>query len=432
MRRLRTERGLSQAVLAERLHHSGALVGKIEKAERLPSVEFCERADAVLHTGGILLKMRPAVDPQSRCEYACFTEPTWSIGATLRALRELNGGWVDRRDFIAVTGSALVAAAVRWSSAVSLSDIPVGGARRLGASTLERLSRRLADLRVLDDELGGTVLRDVARAELEWLRTLMDQHDLNGDEQRLLLGLIAEAARLCGWSCLDSDRHAGAQFHYALALRCSASAGDPFAGANILAGMSFQATLAGHISEALTMLDTAERKVGRNASPKLKALLASRRARAHARAGDVRGCSRALNAAEAALDLCDDGHREPDWIYFFDEAELAAQAGACWVELRQPNRARPLLDGALRDLAPQYVRDRTIYQMRSVQTHLHDGDLHAACAELTTATELAGRTGSARSISSIRDARRAMSPHEKESVVRDFDRVFAEMVGHVA
>jgi len=71
LRRLRVERGLSQAGLGERVHHSGALVGKVEKAERFPSAEFCELVDAVLDTGGALARMRPAVDPRAHSEYVC-------------------------------------------------------------------------------------------------------------------------------------------------------------------------------------------------------------------------------------------------------------------------------------------------------------------------------------------------------------------------
>jgi len=431
--RRRLDRGLSQATLGELVHHSGALVGKIEKAERFPSAEFCELVDEVLDTGGVLTQMRPRGDPRAQSEYFCFVEPSWTVAASLHALRELTGGPVDRRGFITLTGTALVATATSWSNAfMTLDPAPLRGKPQLGGAMLDRFTQRLTDLRVLDDELGGTVLRDLASAELRWLTGLADSADLNGTEQRRVFGLITEAARLCGWLHLDSDYHAAAQAYYVTALRCSASAADPLSGANVLAGMSFQATLTGHTSEALALLDTAEQQLGRNASPKLRALLASRRARAHARAGDARACGRALNEAETALGEAQAGQVEPDWIYFFDESELAAQAGTCWVDLRQPGHARPLLDSALRTLGPQYVRDRTIYHARSAQSHLHSGDLNMACEELTTAAELAGRIGSTRSISTIHEARRTMSKHDGERVVREFDRTLADVVGKIA
>ncbi len=102
------------------------------------------------------------------------------------------------------------------------------------------------------------------------------------------------------------------------------------------------------------------------------------------------------------------------------------------MDLHQPARARPLLDAALQTLAPQYVRDRTIYHVRSAQTHLHSGELHLACEELTTAAALVERTGSTRSISTIREARRAMAAYDREPVVREFDRTLARLLARVA
>ena len=433
LRRLRVERGLSQVGLGELVHHSGALVGKIEKAERSPSEEFCARSDEVLDAGGRLVRLRPTVDPHGECAHSCFIEPSWTVEASLGVLRELTGGSVDRRDFLALTGTVLAATATRWSDAVDRVFVPAPVPHgRLGRASLERLDQRLADLRVLDDELGGTVLRGLAIAELNWLTDLARTAGLGDDEQRRVLRLVTEAARLCGWLHLDANLHAAAQGYYVAALRCSAGAGDPSAGANVLAGMSFQATLTGHTGEAVALVDTAEQHLGRRSSPKLTALLASRRARAHARAGDARACGRALNQAESALERARDGFEEPGWIYFFDEFELAAQAGACWVDLRRPDLARPLLDGALHSLDSQYVRDRTIYHVRSGQTHFHGGDLDSALEELTTAAALAERTGSTRSISTLRDARRDMAGFAAEPVVREFDRTFhglLEMVG---
>lgn len=152
-----------------------------------------------------------------------------------------------------------------------------------------------------------------------------------------------------------------------------------------------------------------------------RALLASRKARAHAKAGDVAACGRALVDAERSLDKVTTDTTEPDWLYYFDEAEFAAQAGSCWVDLRQPERARPLIDDALRNIDPNYVRDRALYHGRSSAAYLHDNELESACHELRTAAGLARRTGSVRVLETIRTARRGMSPHDHEAPVRDLD-----------
>jgi tetratricopeptide (TPR) repeat protein len=191
--------------------------------------------------------------------------------------------------------------------------------------------------------------------------------------------------------------------------------------------MSFQATLTGHHQEAIALIDTAEDQTKHAATPRLRALLASRKARAYAKAGDTANCGRALNEAERRLDATTPGTEEPDWIYFFDQAELAAQAAACWVDLGQPATARPLIDTALSRMNPHYVRDRTIYHVRSAEAHLHAADLEPACDDLHTAADLARQTGSVRSIDTIRAARAGMSRYDREPRVQKLDLELARM-----
>ena len=420
LRRWRVRQGLSQAALGALIHHSGSLVGKVEKGERVPSEEFCAAADAALGTAGALTAMRPAIELRRGPEYECFREPRWNAEVTLRAAGELvEEGAMDRRGFLVAVGAALGGTALTWSASISARRSPAQAA----PVAVPRLAERLANLRTLDDELGGTALRDLAVAELRWLIGLTDQHTDDQD----LVGLVGEAARLCGWLHLDTDQHAAAQGYYVTALRCSADAGDVLLGANVLAGMAFQATLTGRPREALSLLDVAEQRTRHEASPKLASLLATRRARANARAGEGRACSLALNAAEQNLDRAGADRDEPGWLYFFDEAELAAQAGACWTDLHRPDLAQPLLDAALAGMDPRFVRDRSIYQVRSAQARFDDDEIDQACEELATAATLAARTGSVRAMSTIRDARRSWDIHRHEPAVRTLDASLATL-----
>jgi hypothetical protein len=360
---------------------------------------------------------------------ASVLEPSWSTTGTLQVLHEVTGGAMDRRRFLVITGASLAGLGGQWSSALTgvvpptaYSDQPHG---RLSAAVLDRLDHRLGDLRRLDDEFGGRELYQLAVAEFGWLTRLADHADYDSAAGQRLFSLVTEAARLCGWLHFDAAHHAAAQSYYVAALRSSASANDSLAGAHVLACMSFQATLAGHHQEAIALIDAAEDKTKHTATPRLRALLASRKARAYAMAGDASACGRALNEAERQLDATIPQAAEPDWIYFFDEAELAAQAAACWVDLGQPAKARPLIDNALSNMSPQYIRDRTIYHVRSAEAHLHAHNLELACDDLHTAVDLAGQTGSVRSVHTIRSAREAMSRYDREPQVRTLDRHLA-------
>ncbi|MGV9451010.1 helix-turn-helix domain-containing protein [Streptomyces sp. NPDC003635] len=57
LRRYREAAGLTQRQLGDVLNYTGSLVGQIETARKLPTVEFSQRADAALDTGGLLSRL---------------------------------------------------------------------------------------------------------------------------------------------------------------------------------------------------------------------------------------------------------------------------------------------------------------------------------------------------------------------------------------
>ncbi|EKX68474.1 XRE family transcriptional regulator [Streptomyces ipomoeae] len=61
LRRLREAAGLTQKQLGDIINYTASLVGQIETARRTPTMEFSERADAALNTGGLLSRLVPLV-----------------------------------------------------------------------------------------------------------------------------------------------------------------------------------------------------------------------------------------------------------------------------------------------------------------------------------------------------------------------------------
>ena len=61
LRRHRIAAGLSQDDLGRAINFSGALVGRVEMAERMPSQDFAERCDEALSTGGFFGRFRDLV-----------------------------------------------------------------------------------------------------------------------------------------------------------------------------------------------------------------------------------------------------------------------------------------------------------------------------------------------------------------------------------
>ncbi|UWE09675.1 hypothetical protein [Actinacidiphila bryophytorum] len=134
---------------------------------------------------------------------------------------------------------------------------------------------------------------------------------------------------------------------------------------------------------------------GGRRSPQVRALAASRLARAHAAAGAEGAFRRA--AAEAERQLATAGAQEgPAWLYWLDAAELAAQQGLGLLALGLAEEAAPLLDGALAALDPSFLRDRSLYAARAAQAHARAGDREGALALGREAARLSKQCGSPR------------------------------------
>ncbi|MEV4489176.1 helix-turn-helix transcriptional regulator [Micromonospora coxensis] len=58
---MRTDAGLSQEALGERVNYSASLVAAVEQCRRAPRDEFTQRCDDVLGAGGLLLRIREAI-----------------------------------------------------------------------------------------------------------------------------------------------------------------------------------------------------------------------------------------------------------------------------------------------------------------------------------------------------------------------------------
>jgi transcriptional regulator with XRE-family HTH domain len=377
-------------------------------ADRADIVEVARTMLTEIHRSGSM-----------RWEQTNVLAAPWSALGTMQVLHQLAGGAMDRRDFLTVTTGALAGLA---SSSLATPPLSLS-AGSVSPAVLDRLDSRLADLRTLDDQLGGgTDLRHLVVAELRLLTQVADRCDYDSVAGRRLFSLIAEAGRLCGWVHVDAADHEEGQSYYVAALRSSVSADDPMTGASILKNMADQAVFTGHHQQALALLDAAEQRTKDVTTPRLRALLATHRARSHAMAGDAKSCGRALNDAERHVDNVTATTSDPTGIYYFDEAEFRAQAATCWVFLRQPGKARPLIDSALARMSPQCLRERAIYHVRSSEAHLQADELDMACGELHRAADLAGRSQSLRAVRTIRSVRTAMFRHNAEPRVKALDR----------
>ncbi|SHL45883.1 hypothetical protein [Actinacidiphila paucisporea] len=335
----------------------------------------------------------------------------WTTQGSLTALASvLDDAAADPRGFPIADGQGLLDAIADWDAAgaedarhrgaAGRERVPAqatAGSYSVDEPVLDWLESGVTGLRQLDDRLGGAAVRHRVDADLRLVGGLL-RREVPGPggrgAERRLLRVAADLAQLGGWAATDSGRHGAAQRHYLTALRLAHSAGDRPLAVAVWGGLALQSVIAERPGDAVAAAEAAVRAAG-GAPPPVRALAASRLARAHAAAGAEGACLRA--AAEAERQLAAAGADPgPPWLYWLDGAELTAQHGLCLLALGRAAEAAPLLDRALDDLEPSFVRDRSLYCARAAEAHARAGDRDRALALGREAARLSRQCGSPR------------------------------------
>ncbi|MFD5518483.1 hypothetical protein [Streptomyces sp. NPDC127066] len=257
----------------------------------------------------------------------------------------------------------------------------------------------------LDDRFGGDHARHAAIQYLSTEVAPLLRGQYTEQVGRALLSTAAEATLLAGWMSYDACCHGLAQRYFLQALRLAQDANDRRLAGSILSAMSHQATFLGRYTQAATLARAALMGISPVATPTLRAQFHAMEARALARTGDVRACEAALSAATKALESrnTDD---EPEWISYFDEAELAAEAAHCF---RDVNSARQAVAHAENAMSGNHVRSDFFATMVLADAHLRAGDVEEACRVALDALDLGEQLKSARCVSYLTEFRQNLT-----------------------
>jgi tetratricopeptide (TPR) repeat protein len=160
-------------------------------------------------------------------------------------------------------------------------------------------------------------------------------------------------------------------------------------------------------------------------------MLGTRLARAQAGLRERQACLRALAGARAAFDQAGE-QEEPLWISYVDAAELAAQEGACYLDLGMIGEGIESLTtaiGLIEARTPRRIRDRVHYLSRLAKCHLAERDLEQACSRATEALTLSEAIDSARVAERLREFNDALEPFGEVGPARQFRELFSTTVG---
>ncbi|MEU5435565.1 XRE family transcriptional regulator [Streptomyces sp. NPDC020719] len=294
---------------------------------------------------------------------------------------------------------------------------PGSGISPFDGMTLQQSGEHLLRMFLhLDDELGGDSLflplsRYVARMAISVRK--------NPDDGLLAFGQLNQMA---GWLALDANSHATATKYFVEAVRVGREADEPGLAASALAYMSLQETYRGQRASALSLAQEAAALNSRKLTPLTRTILATRLARAYAAMGDERSCWKALEAARNDFDKAG-SVEEPHYVPYVDSIEVAAQEGACFLELGMSKEAVMSLTSAIGLLgihAPNRVRDQVHYLSRLAKCYLLDGEVEQACRTGRHALGFSRTIGSARVSERLGEFDELLTPYSGVSSVAAF------------
>ncbi len=248
--------------------------------------------------------------------------------------------------------------------------------------------------RRMDRRLGAANLFEDLTRHLQRV-TAFRHASMTGANRQRLASIAGDIATLMGWQSLDTGRTARAWKYFRRAADAAKEAENPALQAFAIAEAAYIPLLGGNHRAALPMLREARDLAPPAGSPAFRAWLCGAEAEAHAVAGEVDACLRALDCAQAALDEAQPDET-PRWVAHFDRSHLARWRGQCLVQLAQPAAAQPVLQEAVRSVDPSFVRARASTLVDLATSFLQQGELDEGCRVATQALTLARNTRSAR------------------------------------
>ncbi|MEU9334415.1 hypothetical protein AB0D49_14830 [Streptomyces sp. NPDC048290] len=315
-------------------------------------------------------------------------------------------------------------ASLRWLVAPepSFPSAQGAGGSRVGISDVSMIRTTGGMFAELDDRFGGEHARHslVQYLSRDVAPLLTGQY--TEAVGRALFSTVAETTLLAAWMSYDACHHGLAQRYFLQALRLAQDGNDRRLAGSILSAMSHQATFLGHFTEAATLARAARMGISGVATPTLMAQFHAMEARALARTGDIRACESALSEATKALESRNNSD-EPEWITYFDEAELAAEAAHCF---RDVNSARQAVAHAQNAMSGSHVRSDFFATMVLADAHLRAGEPEEACRVALDALDLGEQLKSARCVSYLAEFRHRLDTVGDTAFIRDFREQAAE------
>ena len=303
----------------------------------------------------------PAVRTTTPTDVTDALPDRWTLDAIADdAARVTESELIDRRDALrmaAVGGAALLGPLAGWVEPLTAGAL----AARSGAFSTAEVEARETLVGAFREWRSAGLGRTAVVGQLADVAERLRSAPAGPLTDRVFVA-GAELAKIAGSMAFDAGAHHAAQQNYVTAARMAKAGNNTVFGAVALAALARQSFDLGAADDGLQIVHLAQRGTRTNGTPRLRAMLATREAWAHAQLGDVR---RFRHAAEEAEEAHGTGavSEEPHSLRGFDGAELLGTIGARYRDLarhdpRQAPGAVDYLSRALQMRDPARARNR--------------------------------------------------------------------------
>ncbi|MFE4018661.1 carph-isopro domain-containing protein [Streptomyces sp. NPDC059101] len=273
----------------------------------------------------------------------------WDTPGLNRILEDwVLGGLIDRRRFLAVSGSGLLAVVSHYldGTAGRGSFSPRLDVDQAADPLVTQVEQNLPLLQLLDDKDGGARHLRYVSAQFRSIGLLLKEGGHSEASTTRLIRAFAEVGQLAGWMAFDAAEHGVAQRYFVTALRAAHQVNDRALCAHVLADLSFQAASRQHPADAIA-LGEAARRASEGGTAGVRASVLSRLAYGYAAAGRATDFDRTQDQARDLIEHRPANDTEPRWMYYLTPNHLDCQAGYSLISLgrstmRQGNRSTGL------------------------------------------------------------------------------------------
>ncbi len=390
LRAWRIRRGLSQQQLGAMVHISGAMVGKLEKAERLCTPEIATALDTALEAGGAVAGVwrHAAVEQRRvRAESDGIRTPPFGPVPRLtdsetmvpqqRSASEEPSEPVDRRDFLrTLPVIGMSGAAAGLLEEIQDKALP----RSVSAADIAHIRSVARFFNAWDYSHGGTTMRETVSAEVARAMRLLSV-PCSAPLRPQLFAAVGYLGVVGGALLFDGHEHDLAGRVFAFATECAEQADDWHLRAKALSWRARQEVWRGNLDAGLTYAELGLVRNDRLTATE-RAMLHTATARALAKLGRVQDTIRSVGHADDSFTASTPAE-DPPWMAYYDRAQHLGDTGHALFDLaargEHVSQATSRLADAVDGHSDDYVRSRAFSGLKLAELTMRTGDpRHAA------------------------------------------------------